>query len=293
MWLKKLCAAAVVAVVPVAAFAGDDKTTTVPPGTPVNITVTTASSDPEITIKPGCRTAKVVPNRTGCSHTGGGNVIVTQASADTLSITLTGAGVAAGSPCGAATAAMDFDVEQCFDVVFANKETKLAKLSIDGKVVGILRSHCKGAGSACESGATAAVTGGPNAVVNIAMPAHSVAGGENISINDSQGPVCVPVTCGKYTLHLCWHLDATAAKAILPCKSPSAEFAPDALDPLWLSAKEPFHGAKKDEFGFTVTVKVEPLGEDEAPKPVEEPAKPAEGIPAPVPAGLAPAPLSR
>ena len=50
----------------------------------------------------------------------------------------------------------------------------------------------------------------------------------------------------------------------------SAEFAPDpALDPLWISAFEPFHGAAKKDFGFQVTIKVA-AGEEapaaEAPK---------------------------
>jgi hypothetical protein len=31
-----------------------------------------------------------------------------------------------------------------------------------------------------------------------------------------------------------------------------------ALDPLWISAFEPFHGAQKKDFGFRVTIKVEP-----------------------------------
>jgi hypothetical protein len=41
------------------------------------------------------------------------------------------------------------------------------------------------------------------------------------------------------------------------CKRPSAEFAPDpALDPLWISYHEPFHGVKKDSFGFQIILKV-------------------------------------
>jgi hypothetical protein len=40
-------------------------------------------------------------------------------------------------------------------------------------------------------------------------------------------------------------------------KSASAEFAPDpALDPLWISYWEPFHGAGKKDFGFQVILKV-------------------------------------
>ena len=48
-------------------------------------------------------------------------------------------------------------------------------------------------------------------------------------------------------------------KTLLPCKAPSAEFAPDpALDPLWISYWEPFHGAAKKDFGFQVILKVSP-----------------------------------
>jgi hypothetical protein len=46
---------------------------------------------------------------------------------------------------------------------------------------------------------------------------------------------------------------------MLPCKAASAEFAPDpALDPLWISYWEPFHGATKKDFGFQITLKVAP-----------------------------------
>jgi hypothetical protein len=47
--------------------------------------------------------------------------------------------------------------------------------------------------------------------------------------------------------------------SLLPCKTASAEFAPDpALDPLWISYWEPFHGAQKKDFGFQVVLKVAP-----------------------------------
>jgi hypothetical protein len=46
---------------------------------------------------------------------------------------------------------------------------------------------------------------------------------------------------------------------MLPCKTASAEVAPDpALDPLWINAFEPFHGAAKKDFGFQVTSKISP-----------------------------------
>jgi hypothetical protein len=89
------------------------------------------------------------------------------------------------------------------------------------------------------------------------VPPHSVAGKQNLSVNDHDGPVSVPVTPGKYVLHQSFRIGATAMPTLLPTKGPSAEFAPDpALDPLWLSYKEPFHGAVKKDFGFQIILKV-------------------------------------
>jgi hypothetical protein len=91
------------------------------------------------------------------------------------------------------------------------------------------------------------------------MPAHSTCGAESLSINDKEGPVAVVVAAGKYTLAQSFRVTATMPRCLAPCKAPSAEFAPDpALDPLWISAKEPFHGANKKDLGFQVTVKVVP-----------------------------------
>src|SRR3954453_20422602 len=91
------------------------------------------------------------------------------------------------------------------------------------------------------------------------MPNHAVAGYESVSINDKEGPLSVVVAAGKYCLTQSFRVSASMPKSILPCKGPSAEFAPDpALDPLWISAKEPFHGAKKGDLGFQVIIKVAP-----------------------------------
>ena len=93
--------------------------------------------------------------------------------------------------------------------------------------------------------------------MTVCAPAHSVAGGENLSINCRGGPCTVPVLPGKYTLHQTFRVSASHPKSLLPCKAASAEFAPDpALDPLWISYWEPFHGAVKKDFGFQVTIRV-------------------------------------
>src|SRR5205807_9865189 len=116
-------------------------------------------------------------------------------------------------------------------------------------------------------------------LVGVEVPPHAVSGCENLSVNDHKGPISVPVVAGKYILHQTFAVTAAAPCALLPCKGPSAEFASDpALDPLWISYREPFHGAAKKDFGFQVTIKV---AED-----TEAPANGngAEKVPAPAPA---------
>src|SRR5258708_27239939 len=91
------------------------------------------------------------------------------------------------------------------------------------------------------------------------LAGNSYAAGENLSVNDRQGPTAVSIASGKYVLHQLFGVQAAHPRALLPCKAASAEFAPDpALDPLWISYWEPFHGANKKDFGFQVTIKVAP-----------------------------------
>src|SRR6185369_1738716 len=99
-------------------------------------------------------------------------------------------------------------------------------------------------------------------IVSVHMPAHAVSGGENLSINDREGPRAVLVEAGSFTLHQVFAVTAAHPRSLRPCKAASAEFAPDpALDPLWISYWEPFHGAAKKDFGFQVSLKVSPDSE--------------------------------
>ena len=70
-------------------------------------------------------------------------------------------------------------------------------------------------------------------------------------------PRRLPWRRARYTLHQVFHVGVSHAHNLLPCKAASAEFAPDpALDPLWISYFEPFHGASKKDFGFQIILKV-------------------------------------
>jgi hypothetical protein len=253
------------ALVPLPLAAGQEPVK-VPAGTPVTITVQPAvPSAPAVSITLKDRHGHVTPDRAGCTHTGGGNIDVAQPAPDTVVLTMTGVAVATGGPHGS-TASLTFDLEQCFDVAFEKSEVTAAKLTMEGRVIGLLRSGCKG-GAASESGGCATVSGGKAALATVCVPDHAVAGGENLSINDKAGPVSAPIGAGAHTLHQAWVVSATHPKALLG-KAASAEFAPDpALDPLWISYKEPFHGAVKKDFGFQITIKV---ADDTPPEPKKE-----------------------
>ncbi|MGH7169339.1 MAG: hypothetical protein ACRELG_03570, partial [Gemmataceae bacterium] len=142
--------------------------TAVPPGTAVNITVQPApSSAPPISFVLGPRHGHVTPERHGCTHTGGGNTDVIQPSPDVLIINMSGAALAYGA-LREAMAAQAFDLEQCFELSFDNPKVKKGKLTMEGRVVGLLRSHCHNDMASYEN-ACAAVGVGPTCILKLCV----------------------------------------------------------------------------------------------------------------------------
>jgi hypothetical protein len=213
---------------------------------------------PAATIDLGARQATATPTRLGFTHTGGGNIDVAQPAPDMVVVTMTGVTVAGGHPCKDSLAALAFELCQELEIKAAKPETKKVKLSLEARVIGLLRSHKKGCGSAqINTPAHAAVVASGVAVAEVGLPGRSVAAGENLSVNDRAAPVTVEVAPGKYELRQAFAVQAAHPRKLGLCKAASAEFAPDpALDPLWISAFEPFHGAVKKDFGFQVTIRV-------------------------------------
>lgn len=214
---------------------------------------------PPVTIVLGPGEATAVPFRQGSARTGAGNIHVVQPAPDMISVTMTGAAAAKPHPLNGSTAGLNFDLSQCVEVVFHSPAVKGAKLIMWGRVVGLLRSDshcCKCGGLAETSPAHASVNCGPDQMVALSLPSRTVTAGQNLSIHDRQGPIWVPVVPGKYTLHQVFGITASHGKGL--CGRPaSAEFAPEpALEDDWLGAREPFHGAAKEDFGFQVILKV-------------------------------------
>ncbi len=202
------------------------------------------------------RHGHVTPRREGFQHTAGGNVYVWRPAPDTVAIRATGVAVAGAHPCKDSIAAQDVDLSQCFEVLPGAPGKKLT-LSVEGRVVGLLRTHCKGGGGVAEESACASIACGPTVVCSLALPPHSVAAGESLSVNDHAAVAKVPVLPGTYTLQGNFRVAVTHPHSLVPYKAGTAEFAPEpALDPHWISVYEPFHGAHKKEFGFQVVIKV-------------------------------------
>jgi hypothetical protein len=200
------------------------------------------------------RQSQVTPTCKGFQHTGGGNIDVARTGSDTVVISMAGVAVAGDHPVHRSMAALDFNLVQEIEVALEKPEGRKLAIVVESRVIGLLRSH-KGAGSAEESGLVSVSNG--TTLVTLPAPSHSVGGGDNLSVNDHVGPVTVPIVPGKYNIHQTFHVSVSHPCSLIPHKASSAEFAPDpALDPLWISYFEPFHGASKKDFGYQVTVKV-------------------------------------
>jgi len=219
------------------------------------LTATAAPPAPPVSITLCNREGHAWPARKGFTHTGGGNITVVQASPDSITITLSGVAVAGSHPLQNSVAQLAFDVCQDIDVSFDDPRVKRAKLTLEGRVTGLLRSEKKGLASI--SNANASVVCGDGDILSVSAPTHTVNNGVSLSINDQIACQSVSVFAGPLKIHQTLCLSATSPRCLLPCKASSSEFAPDpALDPLWISYWEPFHGAQKGEFGFQITVKV-------------------------------------
>jgi hypothetical protein len=265
--LRKLWLGLLGAILPLQAASAQEKTT-VPPGTPVTITVTQGSPPaPPVSITLDERHGHVTPYKNKCTHTGGGLIDVSSPSADTIVITMSGVALS--------TSELKYDLDQVFEVSFDDPKVKKAKLTVEGRVIGLLRGEKNGCAE--YSDACANIASGTTDIVSLCVAPHSACDCESLGINDHDGPKTLPVTASKYTLHQTFRIAAYGGHWL--GKKASAEFAPDpALDPLWISYWEPFHGIKKDTFGFQVTIKVA-ADTEEAPATNGKDKKPEEVVP--------------
>src|SRR5262249_32177639 len=100
----------------------------------------TPTAPPPISIILGPRHGHITPSPHGFTHAGGEGIDITQPTPDTLIVPLTGAVMAGPHPCTDSVATLQIDLAQDFELVFSDPEIRRAKLTLEARVIGLLRS---------------------------------------------------------------------------------------------------------------------------------------------------------
>src|SRR5437870_2090659 len=159
------------------------------------------AAPPVVSITLGSRQGHVTPVRQGFTHTGGGNIDIAQPAADTVIITMTGAAMAGAHPCKDSLATVQFDLMQDLELSFSDPQLQRCQLTLEARLVGLLRSRrsgcCKQAGGSAElSSAHAVLTADCGEILALGMASQAV-GGDDLAINDHEGPMTVAIGPGK------------------------------------------------------------------------------------------------
>jgi hypothetical protein len=224
----------------------------------------------EFIITPG--EASAVPIKKGLAWANGGVIDVAQPNPTTLTITMSGLTATNADLLCTSVANYHFELTQAFAVVFNSKRVVGAKLTLEGRVIGILRTDhthhtpccfpgCRHCGTAETLPATAAVTSEGGELVSLSLPPRQSCCCDDLSVYNHEGPFCVPVICGKYMLHETWGFGTT--HPAFWCRGASAEFSPQPqycpeAGEYWFQHFHPFNGLASKDFGYQVTLKLIP-----------------------------------
>ncbi len=222
----------------------------------------------EFILTPG--EARATPYKKGVAYANGGVIDVAQPNPTTLVVTMSGLTATNADLACKSVAQYTFDLMQCFEIRFNAKRVKTAKLFLEGRVIGLLRSDhshytgclCKVSGTADTHAACATVNCGAQEIIGLTMPARATACREDLSVYNHEGPFCVQVVPGTYTLHESWGFGTTHPAFF--CRGASAEFSPqpqycpEGADAYWFAHFRPFNGQATKDFGFQLTLKLVP-----------------------------------
>lgn len=238
----------------------------------------------ELVVLPG--EASAVPFRRGIAYANGGVVDITQPNPATIVVTMSGLTATNADLLCTSVATYQFQLAQCFDVRFNSPRVKGASLTLEGRVIGLLRSSheiynhywnkCKKCGEAHTDPAVACISAAQQELVKIALPPRQAAGCQDLSVYNQEGPLAVPVQPGKLTLNGTWGFGTT--HPAFCCRGASAEFSPQPYEiptNYWFSEFRPFNGLATKDFGFQITIKVVPEFKalDDKPEEITPPKK--------------------
>ena len=218
------------------------------------------AADPTCTITLGPRTACMTPLRTRQGRADGGLSDVRLTSSNVLEATLTGT-TAANAFLGCESAASEtFHVEQDFEVAGPGVGVHEVAMTMESALVGLVRSKSHAAASARLASAKICPVGSPSSPLVMAHPAFEVAGTAGRLCNQRLAPIKVPaMPDGRYVLIADFVITANAAGLV--DDHSAADFSPSTVLPGdWVRSRDPFQGVDKKDFGFKVTLTVDPVG---------------------------------
>jgi hypothetical protein len=227
------------------------------------------------------REGVVTPQRSKDAQTGGGFIQVTQVQPNVIMALMRGA-VVAGTGHKEGAAALQFSLNQDFEIVATRAGLRPPRLVVAGWVIGALESTLREGGTAEQSPACAALRSGGETLLSLCLKPHGVGPGENLLVNDRVGPLELVVAPGGFCLNQTLALHAAQAKAHCLAGSAAAVFDPDPrLDAQWNEVLKPFRAVPSRDFGFRIIVRVvEDVPPAEAAPPAE-PLPPPQPLPAP------------
>lgn len=238
-----------------------------------------ATAEPPYAILLRSRAAVVTPERTLHAQTGGGFIQVTQTSPNVVVFLMRGA-AAAGVDHGG-RAAMQFKLNQDLEIVPARPNLRPPRLIATAWLIGSLDSSLKHGGTAEYSPACATLRSVGDPVIDMCIKPHSVAGGENLLVNERVGPFEAVVAPGPYCLSQTFALNVVQDRACCHPGTAAAQFDPDPrLDTRWNEVLKPFRAVPHQNFGFRVIVRVvEDIPRVVAPPPQLEDLPPPQPVP--------------
>ena len=221
----------------------------------------------ELVLTPG--QAQATPMKKGVAFANGGIIDVAQPNPSTIVVTMTGLTAANADLLCTSLSQYQFDLVQGFEVVFNSKRVKSAKLAMEARVIGLLRSEhshragCwqlhKKCGTAETMTASASVSGASGEFVGVTLPGRAASAGEDLSVYNRETAQSAAIMPGRCLLHGSWGFGVT--HPAFHCRGASAEFAPQpnhVPESYWFSEFRPFNGLATKDFGFQVTLKVIP-----------------------------------
>lgn len=231
------------------------------------------------------RGAAVTPEKSKNSQTGGGYIQVTQVEPNTVMILMRGAVVAA-SHHKEGSAALQFELNQDFDIVPAGNGLRPPRIVLSAWVIGALSSTSPEGGTAEQAAGCASVASSETPLLKACVNPHGVSAGQNLLVNDRFGPIEAAVVPGGYTLHQTFALRASQHHTCYHSGFAAADFDPDPrLDSQFNLVLKPFRAVPHRDFGFRVVLRVV---EDVPPPAIVVPKD--ELLPAPTPEKSEPRP---